>query len=161
MWGNTKYGQSRPLTCNESELTRTNFLRSSVTIGIDENSVPLTMSELDGTVAVITRNDKVSPKTFVADALTNDENDPISSLLKQFNDVLGIPVRGYHYFETADNKAMVSIFTKSKYCQVIGADHLSNHAYIVCDLTNSLYYVKCFNEGCSGTKASAVSIFCW
>jgi hypothetical protein len=104
----------------------------------------------------------VSTKSFIAvENAVWKENvlDPIAVLLEYFSETLNIPVRGYHYFETDDNKAMVSIFTKSRFCQIVNGSHAKNQVYYVCDLINNLYYVKCFNDECKGDRASPITVF--
>ena len=112
-------------------MTLENFISSTLTCGIADDAQRIVFPEIDGSKAVISRMDKVSPKAyFDAGPEQFHVEDPIGALITQFNEVSDIPVRGYHYFETDDNKAMVSIYTKSKFCRIVNRDHLKNHIYI-------------------------------
>jgi hypothetical protein len=89
-----KFGQKRALKCG-LDFTLENFTKSTVCCGIPDATVGLKLPELDGSTAVITKNDQATPKIFFSmdiAAWRDNAEDPIGKLLRHFTDGLEIPV---------------------------------------------------------------------
>jgi hypothetical protein len=67
--------------------------------------------ELDGSSSVITRDESVQPRMFLPNSVetwTDDNSNPVKTIVDHFTDVLGVRVSGHNYFQTENMKQRFS-----------------------------------------------------
>jgi hypothetical protein len=156
----SKYAQNRKLEFH-GELTLQAFIRTTVTGGIPIDSEIIEVTECDGSKPVVTDMSSITPKSLIPSSNVSlfGNSDPIQKVLTHFSEVLTVGVSGHVYFESADESAMIVIYTRDKNCYIKGSDHESNHVYYVVDLTKNRFFQKCPDETCRATKARSHILF--